>query len=76
MVNHNKICRLYREERLMVRKRARKRLVRSEGACQPDRSIDIVSGQLVDGGRFRTINVVDDYSGRSRKCSCDQRSTA
>lgn len=71
MVNHKKIYRLYREEGLMVRKRARKRLVRrAEKPELPTRinerwSIDFVSDQLADGRRFRTFNVVDDFS---REC--------
>lgn len=71
VVNHKKIYRLYREEGLMVRKRARKRLVRrAEKPVLPSRpnerwSMDFVSDQLADGRRFRTFNVVDDCS---REC--------
>lgn len=71
VVNHKKIYRLYREEGLMVRKRARKRLVRrAEKPSLPSQpnerwSMDFVSDQLADGRRFRTFNVVDDCS---REC--------
>ena len=70
-VNHKKIYRLYREEGLMVRKRARKRLVRrAERPLPPSRpnqrwSMDFTSDQLADGRRFRTFNVVDDCT---REC--------
>jgi len=70
-VNHKKIYRLYREEGLMVRKRARKRLMRrAERPSPPARpnqrwSMDFTSDQLADGRRFRTFNVVDDCS---REC--------
>ena len=70
-VNHKKIYRLYREEGLMVRKRARKRLVRrAERPSPPSKpnerwSMDFTSDQLADGRRFRTFNVVDDCT---REC--------
>ena len=71
IVNHKKIYRLYREEGLMVRKRARKRLVRrAERPAAPSKpnqrwSMDFTSDQLADGRRFRTFNLVDDFS---REC--------
>ena len=70
-VNHKKIYRIYREEGLMVRKRARKRLVRrGERIPAPTRpnerwSMDFVSDQLSNGQRFRTFNLVDDFT---REC--------
>ena len=70
-VNHKKSYRLYREEGLMVRKRARKRLVRrAERPSPPSKpnerwSMDFTSDQLADGRRFRTFNVVDDCT---REC--------
>lgn len=70
-VNHKKIYRLYREEQLMVRKRARKRLIRrAEKPSPPTRpnvrwSMDFTSDQLADGRRFRTWNLVDDFT---REC--------
>ena len=71
IVNHKKIYRLYREEGLMVRKRARKRLVRRAGRPSlPNKpnerwSMDFTSDQLADGRRFRTFNLVDDCT---REC--------
>ncbi len=72
VVNHKRLYRLYREERLAVRRRGgRKRAV---GARTPmmtpfapnDRwSLDFVSDQLIDGRRFRILAVVDDCT---RKC--------
>jgi putative transposase len=66
-VNHKKLFRLYREEKLSVRKRA-------IGARAPmlipmvanDRwSLDFVSDQFTDGRRFRILTVVDDCA---REC--------
>lgn len=70
-VNPKKIYRIYREEGLMVRKRSRKRLVRrGERRPAPVRanerwSMDFVSDQLSDGRRFRTFNLVDDFTRES-----------
>lgn len=70
-VNHKKVYRIYREEGLLVRKRARKRLVRRcERPALPTRpneewSMDFTADQLADGRRFRTFNVVDDFT---REC--------
>lgn len=70
-VNHKRIYRIYREEGLMVRKRKRKRLIRrAERPAVPQRpnerwSMDFTSDQLADGRRFRTFNVVDDFT---REC--------
>jgi hypothetical protein len=71
-VNHKKLFRLYREEKLSVRKRGgRKRAI---GARAPmlipmvanDRwSLDFVSDQFTDGRRFRILTVVDDCT---REC--------
>lgn len=67
-VNHKKIYRIYREEGPMVRKRARKRLVRRAEKPLPASipntrwSMDFTSDQLSNGRRFRTFNVVDDCS--------------
>ncbi len=68
--NHKKIYRVYCEEGLQVRRRKKKR-----ARSQPRRplarpstinerwSMDFVSDSLHDGRRFRTLNVVDDFSG-------------
>ncbi|WP_354267533.1 IS3 family transposase [Bradyrhizobium ottawaense] len=72
VVNHKKLFRLYREERLAVRRRGgRKRAIGTRApmtvAMAPnDRwSLDFVSDQLTDGRRFRILTVVDDCT---REC--------
>lgn len=64
IVNHKRLFRIYREERLMVRKRGgRKRALGSRtpmpGAALPnDRwSLDFVSDQFVSGRRFRILGI-------------------
>jgi len=71
-VNHKKLRRLYREERLQVRhRRGRKRAL---GARAPSAvpqgpnqrwSLDFVSDALISGVRFRILTVVDDFT---REC--------
>ena len=71
-LNHKKLYRLYREERLTVHKRGgRKRalgtrapLVLPQGPNQRW-SLDFVSASLIDGRRFRILCVIDDFS---REC--------
>jgi len=73
-VNHKKLRRLYREERLQVRRRGgRKRalgtralMVLPQGPNQRW-SLDFVSDALADGRRFRVLAVVDDFT---RECLC------
>jgi putative transposase len=71
-LNHKKLYRLYREERLMVRRRrGRKRALGTRAPLAlPSRinqrwSLDFVSDTLSDGRRFRILCIVDDYS---REC--------
>ena len=71
-LNHKKLYRLYKEERLTVRKRGgRKRALgtRAPMAIPQDRnlrwSLDFVTDTLVSGRRFRILTVVDDFS---REC--------
>lgn len=71
-INWKKLCRLYREELLTVRKRGgRKRALgtRAPMAIPQDPnqrwSLDFVSDALVDGRRFRILCVIDDFS---REC--------
>ena len=62
-VNHKKLFRLYREEKLAVRRRGgRKRAI---GNPNERWSLDFVSDQLNDGRRFRILTVVDDCT---REC--------
>ena len=71
-MNLKKVYRLYREERLAVRRRGgRKRALGTrapaavpQGANQRW-SLDFVSDALNDGRRFRVLNIVDDFS---REC--------
>ena len=72
VVNHKRLFRLYKEERLIVRRRGgRKRAMGTRAPStlplQPnDRwSLDFVSDQLLDGRRFRILTVVDDCT---REC--------
>ena len=71
-MNHKRLFRLYREERLMVRRRGGRK--RALGTRAPmlvpqwpnDRwSLDFVSDQFIDGRRMRILVVVDDCT---REC--------
>lgn len=71
-VNHKRLFRIYREEKLMVRRRGGRK--RAMGTRAPmlipiapnDRwSLDFVSDQMTDGRRFRVLTVVDDCT---REC--------
>jgi putative transposase len=70
-VNHKRIYRLYREEGLKLRRRKKKRAggprapLVAAGALNERWSMDFMSDQLANGRRFRTLNIVDDYS---REC--------
>lgn len=70
VVNHKKLFRLYREERLTVRRRGgRKRALGTRAPMAlpqgPNQrwSLDFVADQLVDGRRFRVLVVVDGAEG-------------
>jgi putative transposase len=71
-MNHKKLYRLYREEKLMVRRRGgRKRALGTRAPMALPRainqrwSLDFVSDTLADGRRFRILCIVDDFS---REC--------
>ena len=71
-VNHKKLFRLYREEKLTVRRRGgRKRAIGTRSpmllplAPNERWSLDFVSDQFTDGRRFRILTVVDDCT---REC--------
>ncbi|BAJ81408.1 putative transposase [Acidiphilium multivorum AIU301] len=71
-MNHKKFRRLYREERLQVRRRGgRKRALGTRSpmtipqGCNQRWSLDFVSDALTCGRRFRIFAVVDDFS---REC--------
>lgn len=68
-VNRKRVQRLYREERLMVRKRGgRKRALALRAPLPvPDRpnaiwSLDFIHDQMTDGRRFRVLVIVDEYT--------------
>ena len=72
VVNRKKTYRIYREERLQVQRKRRKRLPARDrcplplpGAPNQRGSMDFMSDQLATGRRFRVLNVVDDYT---REC--------
>jgi len=71
-INHKRIQRMYREEKLAVRRKRRKRIAQT--ARQPkvmpegpnERwSMDFMADSLATGRGFRTLNVVDDFT---REC--------
>ena len=71
-INHKRLLRLYREEKLQVRKRGgRKRALGTRRPMLlPSRinerwSLDFVNDAFTDGRRFRVLAVIDDYS---REC--------
>ena len=71
-VNHKKLFRLYREEKLTVRRRGgRKRAIGTRAPMLlpllPNErwSLDFVSDQFTDGRRFRILTIVDDCT---REC--------
>jgi len=71
-INHKKLYRIYREERLMVRRRrGRKRALGTRapmllpGRINQRWSLDFVADTLSDGRRFRILCIVDDFS---REC--------
>jgi putative transposase len=72
VINHKKLYRLYREEKLAVRRRGgRKRAIGTRApmlvpmAPNERWSLDFVSDQFTDGRRFRILTVVDDCT---REC--------
>jgi len=72
LVNHKKLFRLYREERLTVRKRGgRKRALGTRAPISVPQvrcrrwSLDFVSDTLTSSRRFRILAVVDDFT---REC--------
>jgi putative transposase len=71
-VNHKKVCRIYPEERLAVRKRSgRKRALGTRAPAALPRSanqrwsLDFVADALSEGRRFRVLCIVDDFT---REC--------
>jgi putative transposase len=71
VMNHKKLRRLYREERLQVRRRSgRKRALGTRAPVLPQGpnqrwSLDFLSDAFADGRRFRILAIVDDFT---REC--------
>jgi putative transposase len=72
IINHKKLRRLYREERLQVRRRGgRKRALGTRAPMTlpqgPNQrwSLDFLSDAFADGRRFRILAIVDDFT---REC--------
>jgi putative transposase len=77
-MNRKKLYRIYREEKLMMRRRGRrKRAIGTRAPLPlPDAinrrwSLDFVSDALGDGRRFRILCVVDDFSRECLACVVD-----
>lgn len=65
-INHKRVYRLYREEGLLMRRRKRKRVAFVPRGTQPQTwkrgeawSMDFMQDVLIDGRRFRTLNILD-----------------
>jgi len=67
-INHKRILRIYREEQLAVRRRARKRVaVPRQPLAAPERpdacwAMDFVADRLADGRSLRALTIVDAFT--------------
>lgn len=68
LINHKRVYRLYVEEKLgLKRRRGRKRSVMRQPLLEPTGanqvwSLDFMTDALSSGRRFRTLNIVDDFT--------------
>lgn len=76
--NHKRIERIYREEKLQVQRRKRKRTAKGRGqplaipgSANERWSIDFMQDCLADGRRIRLLNIVDDYTRECLKIEVD-----
>ena len=67
--NHKRVYRIYCEQKLNLRIKLKRRMVREkpERLCQPDTanqswSMDFMHDQLQDGRSYRLLNVIDDFN--------------
>lgn len=67
--NHKRVYRIYCELKLNLKRKPKKRLPSREkvSLCQPDQinqtwSLDYMSDALINGKRFRTVNIIDDHN--------------
>jgi len=80
LVNHKRVCRLYREDRLSLRlKRPRRNVSVANRERQPAPSarnevwsMDFVSEALFDGRRLRALTVVDAFTREALAIDVDQ----